>query len=81
MNHHAFFNWRLAGFDFNLILPFPQFHDTQSAVAVGPLQTDVVTQMRHIDILLGQRLQDGQILIDFYFSSVDIHFDSISIYN
>jgi hypothetical protein len=58
-----------------------QFHHAKPAIAIGPFQPDVITEMRDVDILLSQGLQYGQILIDLHFPAVDIYLDAFSVYN
>jgi len=49
----------------------PDLDDAQSAVAVGPLEPDVVAQRRHLDAFGHERLEDRQAAVDLDLAVVD----------
>lgn len=53
---HPFADGGLAGFYIPLFGSGSEFDDAESAVAVGPVQADIVAKVRHIDAFLDQGL-------------------------
>jgi len=76
VDDHAGLDRCLAGLDVALAV-WAKLDHAQAAVAVGPVQPDIITQVRDGDVFLKQGLQNGEIVVDFDFTTIDRDLDPL----